>query len=201
MDSTKGGIKVDGSLTHVSDSKDLAAANTATFAAGSLLMVAGDAALTMDGALKAGGTATITISNGSAATLKVDSGAKLYIADAQADKQYTIVSGFTNSGSDVTDGGWNGTNLLLNKLVKGSGSYSSGSFTVSTQKVKASEALPGVALPNILDAMSSQTDSPYAGIKYLSNAISGLNSNAQTLVAVNSFAQERKTAALPARVL
>lgn len=189
MDSTKGGIKVDGSLTHVSDSKDLAAANTATFAAGSLLMVAGDAALTMDGALKAGGTATITISNGSAATLKVDSGAKLYIADAQADKQYTIVSGFTNSGSDVTDGGWNGTNLLLNKLVKGSGSYSSGSFTVSTQKVKASEALPGVALPNILDAMSSQTDSPYAGIKYLSNAISGLNSNAQTLAAVNSFAQ------------
>lgn len=189
MDSTKGGIKVDGSLTHVSDSKDLAAANTATFAAGSLLMVAGDAALTMDGALKAGGTATITISNGSAATLKVDSGAKLYIADAQANKQYTIVSGFTNSGSDVTDGGWNGTNLLLNKLVKGSGSYSSGSFTVSTQKVKASEALPGVALPNILDAMSSQTDSPYAGIKYLSNAISGLNSNEQTLVAVNSFAQ------------
>lgn len=184
MDSTKGGIKVDGSLTHASDNKDLAAANTATFAAGSLLMVAGDAALTTDGALKAGSTATITISNGSAATLKVDSGAKLYIADAQADKQYTIVSGFTNSGSDVTDGGWNGTNLLLNKLVKGSGSYSSGSFTVSTQKVKASEALP-----NILDAMSSQTDSPYAGIKYLSNAISGLNSNAQTLVAVNSFAQ------------
>ena len=189
MDSTKGGIKVDGSLTHASDSKDLAAANTATFAAGSLLMVAGDAALTTDGALKAGGTATNTISNGSAATLKVDSGAKLYIADAQADKQYTIVSGFTNSGSAVTDGGWNGTNLLLNKLVKGSGSYSSGSFTVSTQKVKASEALPGVALPNILDAMSSQTDSPYAGIKYLSNAISGLNSNAQTLAAVNSFAQ------------
>lgn len=189
MDSTKGGIKVDGSLTHASDSKDLAAANTATFAAGSLLMVAGDAALTIDGALKAGGTATNTISNGSAATLKVDSGAKLYIADAQADKQYTIVSGFTNSGSAVIDGGWNGTNLLLNKLVKGSGSYSNGSFTVSTQKVKANEALPGVALPNILDAMSSQTDSPYAGIKYLSNAISGLNSNAQTLAAVNSFAQ------------
>lgn len=189
MDSTKGGIKVDGSLTHASDSKDLAAANTATFAAGSLLMVADDAALTTDGALKAGGTATNTISNGSAATLKVDSGAKLYIADAQADKQYTIVSGFTNSGSAVTDGGWNGTNLLLNKLVKGSGSYSNGSFTVSTQKVKASTALPGVALPNILDAMSSQTDSPYAGIKYLSNAISGLNSNAQTLAAVNSFAQ------------
>ena len=189
MDSTKGGIKVDGSLTHASDSKDLAAANTATFAAGSLLMVAGDAALTTDGALKAGGTATNTISNGSAATLKVDSGAKLYIADAQADKQYTIVSGFTNSGSAVTDGGWNGTNLLLNKLVKGSGSYSNGSFTVSTQKVKASTALPGVALPNILDAMSSQTDSTYAGIKYLSNAISGLNSNAQTLAAVNSFAQ------------
>ena len=189
MDSTKGGIKVDGSLTHASDSKDLVAANTATFAAGSLLMVAGDAALTIDGALKAGGTATNTISNGSATTLKVDSGAKLYIADAQADKQYTIVSGFTNSGSAVIDGGWNGTNLLLNKLVKGSGSYSNGSFTVSTQKVKANEALPGVALPNILDAMSSQTDSPYAGIKYLSNAISGLNSNAQTLAAVNSFAQ------------
>lgn len=192
MDSTKGGIKVDGSLTHASDNKDLAAANTATFAAGSLLMVAGDAALTTDGALKAGSTVNAQNngnSNNDAATLKVDSGAKLYIADAQADKQYTIVSGFTNSGSAVTDGGWNGTNLLLNKLVKGSGSYSNGSFTVSTQKVKASTALPGVALPNILDAMSSQTDSTYAGIKYLSNAISGLNSNAQTLAAVNSFAQ------------
>lgn len=192
MDSTKGGIKVDGSLTHASDNKDLAAANTATFAAGSLLMVAGDAALTTDGALKAGSTVNAQNngnSNNDAATLKVDSGAKLYIADAQADKQYTIVSGFTNSGSAVTDGGWNGTNLLLNKLVKGSGSYSNGSFTVSTQKVKASTALPGVALPNILDAMRSQTDSTYAGIKYLSNAISGLNSNAQTLAAVNSFAQ------------
>lgn len=192
MDSTKGGIKVDGSLTHASDNKNFAAANTATFAAGSLLMVAGDAALTTDGALKAGSTVNAqnnSNSNNDAATLKVDSGAKLYIADAQADKRYTIVSGFTNSGSAVTDGGWNGTNLLLNKLVKGSGSYSNGSFTVSTQKVKASEALPGVALPNILDAMSSQTDSPYAGIKYLSNAISGLNSNAQTLAAVNSFAQ------------
>lgn len=192
MDSTKGGIKVDGSLTHASDSKNFAAANTATFAAGSLLMVAGDAALTTDGALKAGSTVNAqnnSNSNNDAATLKVDSGAKLYIADAQADKRYTIVNGFTNSGSAVTDGGWSGTNLLLNKLVKGSGSYSSGSFTVSTQKVKASTALPGVALPNILDAMSSQTDSPYAGIKYLSNAISGLNSNAQTLAAVNSFAQ------------
>ncbi|WP_288922341.1 autotransporter domain-containing protein [uncultured Phascolarctobacterium sp.] len=192
MDSTKGGIKVDGSLTHASDNKDLAAANTATFAAGSLLMVAGDAALTTDGALKAGSTVNAQNngnSNNDAATLKVDAGAKLYIADAQADKKYTIVSGFTNSNSAVTDGGWSGTNLLLNKLVKGSGSYSSGSFTVSTQKVKASEALPGVALPNILDAMGSQIDSPYAGIKYLSNAISGLNSNAQTLAAVNSFAQ------------
>ena len=145
MDSTKGGIKVDGSLTHASDNKDLAAANTATFAAGSLLMVAGDAALTTDGALKAGSTVNAQNngnSNNDAATLKVDAGAKLYIADAQADKKYTIVSGFTNSNSAVTDGGWSGTNLLLNKLVKGSGSYSSGSFTVSTQKVKASEALP-----------------------------------------------------------
>lgn len=189
LDSTNGGIKVDGSLTHASDSKDLAAANTATFAAGSLLMVAGDVALTMDGALKAGDTAMTTISNGSVATLKVDSGAKLYVADAQADKQYTIVSGFTNSGSAVTDGGWNGTNLLLNKLVKGEGSFSNGSFTVSTKKVKASEALPGVALPNILDAMNANTDSASAGIKYLSNAISDLNSDVQAIAAVNGFAQ------------
>lgn len=90
MDSTKGGIKVDGSLTHASDNKDLAAANTATFAAGSLLMVAGDAALTTDGALKAGSTVNAQNngnSNNDAATLKVDAGAKLYIADAQADKK------------------------------------------------------------------------------------------------------------------
>ena len=193
LDNSNGGIKVDGSLTHDSETNDLAAANNAVFAANSLLMVSSAAASAEGGALKAGDTAATVQSSSTTttttATLEVDSGAKLYIADAQAGKTYTITSGFTNGGSTVKEGGWSGTNLLLNKLVKGSGSYSSGSFTVSTQKVKASEALPGVALPNILDAMTSDSSSEYAGVKYLSNAISDINTDAQAIASVNAFAQ------------
>lgn len=193
LDNSNGGIKVDGSLTHDSETNDLAAANNAVFAANSLLMVSSAAASAEGGALKAGDTAATVQSSSTTttttATLEVDFGAKLYIADAQAGKTYTITSGFTNDGSTVKEGGWSGTNLLLNKLVKGSGSYSSGSFTVSTQKVKASEALPGVALPNILDAMTSDSSSEYAGVKYLSNAISDINTDAQAIASVNAFAQ------------
>ena len=178
LDNSNGGIKVDGTLTHDSEAKDLAVANNAEFADQSLLMVSSAAASATDGALKA-----------NSGKLTVDAGAKLYIADAQADKTYTITSGFSDTGSTVE--GWKEGNLILNKLVKGNGSFdsSNGNFTVSTGKVKASEALPGVALPNILDAMTSDTNSEYAGVKYLSNAISGLNTDAQTIASVNAFAQ------------
>lgn len=180
LDNSKGGIKVDGTLTHDSEAKDIAVANNAEFADQSLLMVSSAAAAATDGALKATNSGKLT----------VDAGAKLYIADAQADKTYTITSGFSDGNSTVHQNGWAGDNLLLNKLVKATESkFDSGSFTVSTKKVKASEALPGVALPNILDAMTSDTNSEYAGVKYLSNAISGLNTDAQTIASVNAFAQ------------
>lgn len=179
LDNSNGGIKVDGTLTHDSEAKDLAVANNAEFADKSLLMVSSAASSATDGALKATNSGKLT----------VDAGAKLYIADAQADQTYTITSGFSDTGSTVE--GWKEGNLILNKLVKGNGSFdsSNGNFTVSTEKVKASEALPGVALPNILDAMTSDTNSEYAGVKYLSNAISGLNTDAQTIASVNAFAQ------------
>lgn len=176
LDNSNGGLKVDGTLTHGSSS-GFVEANTAAFAAQSLLMVSKAAASAADGALKA-----------TSGTLTVADGAKLYIADAEADSTYTVASGFDN-GSSVN--GWNGENLLLNKLVKATAEsgFSSGSYTVKTEKVKAGEALPGVALPNILDAMRSDTDSENAGIKYLSNAISDLNSDVQATAAVNTFAQ------------
>ncbi|WP_455655490.1 autotransporter domain-containing protein [Phascolarctobacterium sp.] len=175
----EGGIKVDGTLTHDSETKDLAVANNAVFAANSLLMVTSAAATTNDGALKATNSGKLI----------VDAGAKLYIADAQAYKTYTVVSGFSGTtDSDVK--GWAGDNLLLNKLVKATESkFDSGSYTVKTEKVKASEALPGVALPNILDAMTIDSNSEYAGVKYLSEAIKGLNTDAQTIASVNAFAQ------------
>lgn len=176
LDNSNGGLKVNGTLTHDSSS-GFAEANTADFAAQSLLMVSNVAASAVDGALKA-----------TSGTLTVADGAKLYIADAEADSTYTVASGFDN-GSSVN--GWNGENLLLNKLVKATAEsgFSSGSYTVKTEKVKAGEALPGVALPNILDVMRSDTDSENAGIKYLSNAISDLNSDVQATAAVNTFAQ------------
>lgn len=185
LDNSNGGIKVDGTLTHDSETKDLAVANNAVFAANSLLMVTSAAASTTDG------TANGALKATNSGKLTVDAGAKLYIADAQADKTYMITSGFSDGNSTVHQNGWAGDNLLLNKLVKGNGSFdsSNGNFTVSTEKVKASEALSGVALPNILDAMTSDTNSEYAGVKYLSNAISGLNTDAQTIASVNAFAQ------------
>lgn len=177
LDGTKGGgITVDGSLTH--DSKSgMAEANTAHFANQSLLMV-DSSLLSNKGALQA-----------TDGTLTVYSGAKLYIANAEADKNYIVVSGFGN-GSAVK--GWGADGLLLNKLVKVDAentNFDSGTYTVATKKVSASEALPSVALPNILDAMKSDTDSAFAGVKYLSNAISDLNSDAQATAAVNGFAQ------------
>lgn len=180
IDSTNGGLKVDGSLTHESSNK-VAAANTAYFAGQSLLMV--------DSSLLSGGGA-LTATSG---TLTVAAGAKLYIKNAEADASYVVVSGFGNGTSAVN--GW-GTdtvdNLLLNKLVKVDASntkFENGTYTVATTKVNASEALPGVALPNILNAMAQDTNSANAGIKYLSSAVSDLNSDAQAIAAVNGFAQ------------
>lgn len=177
LDGTKGGgITVDGSLTH--DSKSgMAEANTAHFANQSLLMV-DSSLLSNKGALQA-----------TDGTLTVDTGAKLYIANAEADKNYIVVSGFGNGNAVY---GWGADGLLLNKLVKvdaDNTKFESGKYTVATKKVSASEALPSVALPNILDAMKSDTDSAFAGVKYLSNAISDLNSDAQATAAVNGFAQ------------
>ena len=188
LDNSKGGIKVDGTLTHKeTDTSKFAVANNAEFAANSLLMVTSAAASTTDGtangALKA-----------NSGKLTVDAGAKLYIADAQAGQTYTVASGFSAKESSVDQKGWKGDNLLLNKLVTGTGNFdsNSGSFTVTTKKVKANEALPGVALPNILDAMTSNTTSDYAGVKYLSNAISegsSFNTDAERIAAINSFAK------------
>ena len=161
LDTTSGGIKVDGNLTHGSGLSNFAQAGTADFANQSLLMVNSSLLGDNVGALSAtGGTLTVT------------AGAKLYIENAEAGKTYTVVSGF-NNGSDVK--GWGldeANNLLLNKLVtvvengikfdNGNGTY-----TVETAKVNAKTALPGVALPNILNAMTQDVDSEYAGIKYL----------------------------------
>lgn len=181
IDSINGGIKIDGTLTHGSADK-VVAANTAYFAGQSLLMV--------NSALLGSNVGALSATGG---TLTVSRGAKLYIENAEADASYVVVSGFGNNSSAVN--GW-GTdtvdNLLLNKLVKideANTKFENGTYTVATTKVNAREALPGVALPNILDAMAQDTNSANAGIKYLSNAVSDLNSDAQTLAAVNSFAQ------------
>lgn len=129
LDNSKGGIKVDGTLTHgETDTSKFAGANNAEFADKSLLMVTSAVATTNDGALKATNSGKLT----------VDSGAKLYIADAQAGQTYTVASGFSVKESSVDQKGWKGDNLLLNKLVTGTGNFdsNSGNFTVSTKKSK-----------------------------------------------------------------
>lgn len=186
---SNGGITVDGSLTNNDSTDGFATANTANFAKNSLLML--DSSIASTGAItaatgysrSAAPAAAVVDTTG---TLIVADSAKLYIANAKADEEYIIAKGFKDGG--ISADGWNGTNLLLNKLVKGEGAFKDGSYIVTTEKISAAEALPGVDLPNILDNMTSDTNSENAGFKYLSNAISDMNTNAQAVAAINSFA-------------
>ena len=170
---SSGSIIVDGSLTHENNLVQ-SQTNKAYFAAGSLLMVKASAAEGAAGALKA-----------SDGTLDVANGAKLYIDSAEAGKTYTVASGFKVDNLV----GWKNDNLLLNKLVKGEFKEENGTITITTIRSQSAVAMAGVLLPNILDAFTSDTESDFAGIKYLSNAISDLSSDEQALKAVNGFAQ------------
>ena len=170
---SSGSIIVDGSLTHENNLVQ-SQTNKAYFAAGSLLMVKASAAEGAAGALKT-----------SDGTLDVANGAKLYIDSAEAGKTYTVASGFKVDNLV----GWKNDNLLLNKLVKGEFKEENGTITITTIRSQSAVAMAGVLLPNILDALTSDRESDFAGIKYLSNAISDLSSDEQALAAVNGFAQ------------
>lgn len=190
LDETLGSLVVDGSLT----SAPVTNASTATFADNSLLMV--------NGKTIAGGQYALTAENG---TLNVSDSASLYIADAKASQTYYIVDGF-NGGSPgpiddstqtgVSEKGWNGENLLTNRLLSATRHWDvdSGQLQVTTEAKSSADALPGVALTQTLDTMMSQgindTQSQSAGVRFLSRAIDNPYVSTQDIVkTINSAAQ------------
>ena len=155
-----GGLRIDGALTGASASPD-ATADQAAFGEHSLLMV---------NASSAAGQGALNATNG---TLKVADSATLYIADAKANKTYTIANGFSEIQREAQ--GWQGENLVVNKLLNATTQESNGAVTVTTSAKASQMVLPGVAMGNALNSMiSSGTNSltsPHASIRLLSTAI------------------------------
>ncbi|EDV2733058.1 autotransporter outer membrane beta-barrel domain-containing protein [Salmonella enterica subsp. houtenae] len=190
LDATYGNLVVDGSQISASSAN----ANTATFADNSLLMV--------NGKTIAGGQYALTADNG---TLNVSDSASLYIADAKASQTYYIVDGFNNNPTNpindstqagVSEKGWNGENLLTNRLLSATRHWDEekGQLQVTTEAKSAAEVLPAVALTQTLDTMMDQgindTQSQFAGVRFLSRAIDNPYVSTQDIVkTINSAAQ------------
>ncbi|MFH7826508.1 autotransporter outer membrane beta-barrel domain-containing protein [Kluyvera chengduensis] len=179
LDVTKGGLRVDGGLISLSQDRD-ATANQATFADNSLLMVNADAAA---------GQAALSAIGG---TLNVADSAKLYISGAKVNSTYNITNGFSSSA--VSDNGWAGSNLILNRMLNGQRTVEGESVTVTTTAKAAADALPGVVLPNTLDSMIqnglNSATSPSAGIRFLSRVLDAPQASTSDIVrTVNSAAQ------------
>lgn len=190
LDKTKGALVVDGSLTSASSLN----ANTASFADNSLIIV--------NGKTIADGQYALTAETGN---LNVSDSARLYIADAKASQTYYVVDGFNGSTpividdstqTGVSDKGWNGENLLTNRLLSATRHWDdeNGQLHVTTKAISAAEALPGVALTQTLDTMMAQgvndTQSNVAGVRFLSRAIDNPYVSSQDIVkTINSAAQ------------
>lgn len=150
-----GGLKVDGTLTQDNvASKGYAAADKAEFASGSLLMM--DASTTGDGAIIGSGTSTLT----------VDDGAKLYLGNATANKQYTVTRDFAST----TLSGWNGKDLIVNDLVNAVASAENGNVVVSTTSKDIQETYPNIIPVNALNSLTPDVMSESTGIRFLSRA-------------------------------
>ncbi|WP_333892531.1 autotransporter outer membrane beta-barrel domain-containing protein, partial [Atlantibacter subterraneus] len=178
----QGGLRIDGSLTaDVPAAQRDATANAAVFGEQSLLMV--------NSASTTNGNVALTASSG---TLSVADSAKLYIADAQANRTYAIADGFTSL--DFAGNGWRDANLIANKLLQGTLSPTENGVNVTTTAKRASEVLPGVMVSNALDRMmndnANAVNSPDAGVRMLSRAIEAPSASVSDVVkTLNSAAQ------------
>ncbi len=178
----QGGLRIDGSLTaDVPAAQRDATANAAIFGEQSLLMV--------NSASTTNGNVALTASSG---TLSVADSAKLYIADAQANRTYAIADGFTSL--DFAGNGWRDANLIANKLLQATLSPTEDGVNITTTAKRASEVLPGVMVRNALDRMmndnANAVNSPDAGVRMLSRAIEAPSASVSDVVkTLNSAAQ------------
>lgn len=178
-----GALYVDGSRATIGTT----ATNVAAFAAKSLLMFDG-AALN--------GNAAITATSGNG-TLLVDKTAKLYIANAQNGATYKVADGFTTT---TAADGWYTTadNIVLNKLFT---AQVSNGLVTATETKKSADILPNAVLNNIVDAMTINAASTNGGIKYLSNALEGIYTDAASTQLINTAAQPAEVAGATASAL
>ena len=175
-----GKIVVDADVTNTGSISGLPAGTTvatAHFGDGSLLVVNGN---TINGA-----TAAITLPSGTSgttpgATLNVENGAKLLIADAVAGQTYTVIRGETNTnaafnGGAYADGtGWKGDNLLTSSDMLTLTSTDGTEFTAKSED--AHTVFPNLshelatAVNTLYGQKLNNVDSDQMGVRFLSRA-------------------------------
>lgn len=160
-------LRLDGSQDSTALDASMSGADTAHFAANSMLVINGaNAALQTN---VAGGTAALTFGNGSGA-LSVDNGAKLYIADAVAGAQYQVVAGSSNMGTafngstydNVSSTGWKDANLYgTSSMVDltGVADATGNTITFTATRNDAKTVFPGLS-----DGMAAAVNKLYTGI-------------------------------------
>ncbi|WP_446425161.1 autotransporter domain-containing protein [Mailhella sp.] len=160
---SKGALIVNGTKTNAQLQDLLKTTAGTTFASSSLLVVEGD--------ICSGNTAAIT--DATSSKLTVESGAKLAVAGANANKTYTITSGFA---PDSAVAGWD--KVVVNKMLTATMSYdNNGIVTVTTgEEVQDSAtAFPGIIAKNNLDTMMqnglADAESADMGVRFLTRAI------------------------------
>ena len=157
---------------------DVAAADSATFASGSLLVVNGTNADILNG------TAAITFQSGNGSVI-VEDGAKLRVTDVVANKEYNLLAGVS---SVTLNNGWQGDNVLASSQMFGliaDVDEAAGTVTLRSVLNDARTAFPGLsdgmaAAVNRLYAPVNDpvlgwtdladVDSPNMGVRFLSRA-------------------------------
>ena len=157
---------------------DVAAADSATFASGSLLVVNGTNADILNG------TAAITFQSGNGSVI-VEDGAKLRVTDVVANKEYSLLAGVS---SVTLNNGWQGDNVLASSQMFGliaDVDEAAGTVTLRSVLNDARTAFPGLsdgmaAAVNRLYAPVNDpvlgwtdladVDSPNMGVRFLSRA-------------------------------
>lgn len=157
---------------------DLAAADSATFAPGSLLVINGKDADILNG------TAAITFENGKG-SVTAENGAKLCVTDAVANTRYSLLAGVS---SVTLNGGWQGDNVLTSSRMLGliaEVDDAAGTVTLRSFINDARTAFPGLS-DGMADAVNrlyapvsdptlgwtdlADVDSPSMGVRFLSRA-------------------------------
>ena len=129
-------------------------------------------------------------------SLAVDEGSKLYIANAQTGESYAVTSGLSVADGDY----WKSANLLAGRLIEAEISADGGTIIVHTEAQDAARALPGViparGLNAMMEANKNDTESPSAGLRFLSRAMDEtyMPGDAAAVAVVNEVSRAAVTA-------